>query len=326
MSRYTRLRARSPRTGFTLVELLVAVVIIAILAGLVFGALRQAREAARIAKTRATIAKINEVIMAQYDNFRTRRVDLQYQVNGVPQARPPKMPPVVAAKFRLWAIRMVMAMEMPDRYDDINPAPSRVPFPLTFTQNVGGNQITAVLPRTSLAMQYYRRYQAAPPTPEYDSAEALYLTVTVGSRGSRELFSDNEIGDVDNDGYLEFIDGWGHPINFIRYAPAFTESDIQAHPNDAARAAQEDHDPFDPLRVDPGAWRLVPLIYSAGPDGKKGLVVGEPNPSGPGEKWVYYEQWQNWYSSPIGGPVPSTSAEYRAHFDNIHNHLLEGVD
>ncbi|NMC20393.1 MAG: prepilin-type N-terminal cleavage/methylation domain-containing protein, partial [Thermogutta sp.] len=52
---------RPARAGFTLAELLVAITIIAILAGLTWAGVARARESARIAKTKSTIAKINQV-------------------------------------------------------------------------------------------------------------------------------------------------------------------------------------------------------------------------------------------------------------------------
>ena len=43
---------------------------------------------------------------------------------------------------------------------------------------------------------------------------------------AREQFNESEIGDVDEDGCPEFIDGWGRPIMFLRWAPGF-RSDLQ---------------------------------------------------------------------------------------------------
>ena len=102
-------RDSSSRAGFTLVELLVTITLIAILAGLVLTALEGAKETARIQKTRATIAKINNIVMAQYDSYRTRRMPINTR----------GMPAPMAAQYRLWAIRQTMCWEMPDRLSDV---------------------------------------------------------------------------------------------------------------------------------------------------------------------------------------------------------------
>jgi prepilin-type N-terminal cleavage/methylation domain-containing protein len=64
---------RAPRRGFTLVELLVVIVILSMLMTLALGALYQSQEAARAAKTRSLINKINAVVMDKYESYRTRR-------------------------------------------------------------------------------------------------------------------------------------------------------------------------------------------------------------------------------------------------------------
>ena len=109
-------------------------------------------------------------------------------------------------------------------------------------------------------------------------AECLYMVIMMacGDGEARTLFGESSIGDTDGDGAPEFLDGWGHPINFLRWAPGF-DSQIQLNANDLAMppdssdtawttAAAGDHDPFDLFRVDPLAFRLVPLIYSGGRD------------------------------------------------------------
>jgi hypothetical protein len=74
-----------------------------------------------------------------------------------------------------------------------------------------------------------------------------------------EQFTQAEIGDTNGNGWLEFLDGWGRPIHFLRWAPGFSAySDIQV------ADATNHHDPFDPLRVDKNAFQLFPLIYSSG--------------------------------------------------------------
>src|SRR5512144_1810865 len=61
------------RRAFTLVELLVTIVIITLLAAIALGAINSARQTAREAKTKALIAKLNQIIMQRYESYTTRR-------------------------------------------------------------------------------------------------------------------------------------------------------------------------------------------------------------------------------------------------------------
>lgn len=306
------------RRSFTLTELIVAIVIITILMGITWGAIIRVRQQGRVAKTKATIAKINQVIMERYDSYRTRRVPIDTR----------GLPPLMAAEFRLWAIRCIMAWEMPDRLSDVtHPAnnPTNLTaadenLPISLTLNLpNGQPVTRSMTRTALARRYFRRFLIQGlPTGEHSPAELLYMVVTEGSPGSRELFAENEIADTDGDGYLEFVDAWGRPIYFIRCPVAFPDSDIQLPPTASAEEKAADHDPFDPLRVDPGAWRVVPLIYSPGPDGLYGLDLQG--------NLGYFANWNTWYNYPVGAPAddPNNPEDYLGcHADNIHNHRAE---
>ena len=75
-ARNTRRRAQRPSGGFTLVELLIVVTIIALLATMVLAAVHMARESARELKTKSTITKLHGILMDRYESFRTRRVSL----------------------------------------------------------------------------------------------------------------------------------------------------------------------------------------------------------------------------------------------------------
>lgn len=277
------------RRSFTLTELLVTIAIIAILMGIAWGAIARVREQARVAKTKSTIAKINQVIMAQYDSYRTRRVPID--TRGLP------LP--VAAKFRLWAIRCIMAWEMPDHWDEIDPIkgvvseytlycqetdsapviyrPVRAPILwnkyVAFLRELRAGDVAKALHSGNLSEEQRNRYG------KLLNGVLLYMVVTVANPGSRELFQDNEIGFVDfpaldeNGNFVTrrlpvFVDGWGNPILFIRNPVGFTDSDLQI------QDASTHHDPFDPLRVDSYAYASYPLIFSAGPDGAYGLSFG----------------------------------------------------
>ena len=84
-----------------------------------------------------------------------------------------------------------------------------------------------------------------------------------------EQFSPSEIGDTDKNGWPEFLDGWGRPIFFLRWAPGCSANHTTGGVVDGYSDIQsgdptKDHDPFDPHRADQAAYHLIPLIYSEG--------------------------------------------------------------
>ena len=94
------------------------------------------------------------------------------------------------------------------------------------------------------------------------------MIVSMGSPEAMEQFSQSEIGDTDHNGYPEFLDGWGRPIFFLRWAPGFCSRRLSCHPG-PDRQSNTDHDPFDPRRVDQNAYHLIPLIYSDGSNSRR---------------------------------------------------------
>jgi len=296
-----RLTPRSPTRGaFTLTELLVTVTILGILAGLIFTAINTARQKARIAKTKATIAKLHTIVMERYESYSRRRVSIDTAGMTAAQAR----------LARLRAIRDVMRMEMPE-----------CPLDITEPPKVAG------LARPALSQAYLAKYNASPPTPTYNVAETFYMWITMSQPEARGQFAENEIGDTDGDGWPEFIDAWGNPIMFLRWAPGFLPmygADTQLQGNtqlpSGAPDPTRDHDPLDSYGVETNAWRMVPLIYSAGPDGIYDIEI----------KAGY--DMTNPYAGELGKPKDLDNESRTAtgpangtldHYDNIHNHRLE---
>src|SRR5437016_758109 len=71
--------------------------------------------------------------------------------------------------------------------------------------------------------------------------------VTLGNELSgRQLFSEGDIGDVDNNGFPEFIDGWGRPINFVRWPAGFNSELQPVDPATGKHDSTKFPDPFDP--------------------------------------------------------------------------------
>jgi prepilin-type N-terminal cleavage/methylation domain-containing protein len=293
------------RAGFTLIELLIAISIMGILAAAAVFAMFAAQESARETKTRSTIAKLHGLLMDRWESYQTRRP---------PIVLPERVSPADMAKIRVKALRELMRMEMPERWTDIT-----------------GNAVVLQNAPPALWQAYQQRYLAvkqekqADPTAQYQSAECLYLIITMGPAdevGGIEQFRASEIGDTDADGMPEFLDGWGRPISFLRWAPGFVAplSDLQS--GDPVK----NPDPFDPMRVFPEAFALFPLIYSAGPDGRLGLFMGDRGAN----MFSYTVQQNNPYyqdsdtGQRIGSPVDEQNdvpggSDY---VDNLHNHLL----
>ena len=326
------------RTGFTLIEVLVVITIIGIIAGLGLGALFQAQEVARRSRTKGLIARLHTQISSRWDSYRTRRLPIDFygatSVAGRPgtyfdpnnfqasatttRGMPSPLSGIVGLK--LAALRELMRMELPDRYNDLlfRPNPNlwtnmqsaqlaaQGAVGATLLGNSSGwtdpvyNQPLPTFP--ALRMAYLRRIQAINPSQpiadiiysgdpatgrpaladQFQSAECLYLVMTTGfgdENSDGQAWHTRDVADTDRDGMPEFIDGWGTPIEWIRW-PAGFFSELQP-----ASMPTGDHDPatspdpFDPRGIDrlaptggsnpppPRGYSIFPLIVSAGPDG-----------------------------------------------------------
>ena len=356
--RPSALDPRPSRRGVTLIELLITIMIISILAAAILGVAAVAGETAREAKTKSMISRLHTLLMEQYDTYANRRIKFRKSTSGTRDGIEDQIDDqfpnsstlrnVARSEARLYAMRELLLMEVPDRWSDvwlvgITASPEGRPF--YFEQ------------RSELSNLYLRRLKqlaasnnkitgvqnTSAQIKQNESAECLYMVImnACGDGESRTLFPESSIGDTDGDGAPEFIDGWGHPIEFLRWAPGF-ESDIQLSADklyqmttaDQAIAIADDHEPFDLFRVDPNAFRLIPLIYSSGRDEEFGL---DTQPA--------YVTWRTTASNAmsfdtvpplIRSPqlTPYISAALPQFFgsldpvsgkaatDNIHNHLI----
>jgi len=355
------------------VELIIVVAIIALLASATLFAMFGSLEEAKATRTSSLIARIDQLMGDRWDSYRSRAVPI-YIYPGTP----PKSEPftdnngnnvwnsgepftdlngngsydVGAATYRLYALRELMRMEMPEQISDVQDNPVRL----------------ASVP--SLTLAYRRRVMARAgnfanwqANPAYQGAECLYMIVEsiVQETGEGAPFAASDVGDVDGDGMPEILDAWGRPIEFLRWAPGFTEargfdgqwgiastdddgdgiddnstevrwpgSDDQPSPSPRQSCnARMNPDPFDPLRADP-RWTngslnppflMFPLIFSAGPDGEYDIAV----PSG-----IQYSQTSppnDPYYGTIGS-LPGTQMDVNGdgrlgYGDNLHNHFIE---
>jgi prepilin-type N-terminal cleavage/methylation domain-containing protein len=211
------------------------------------------------------------------------------------------------AAIKLAATRELMRLELPCRFADFtsstsgNPANAQPVTTLLIPQPMNG---AAPLANPGGLSEQYRQFfmtHANSFNTQYESAECLYMIIRFASQnelGQKNITDDQRlVGDSDGDGMPEIQDAFNAgtftpnvgssytqhnmPIKFIRW-PAGYLSDLQPGPTFAqygdnlnppkswsytyAYAAAR-HDIFDPLRVDPRAFALTPLVYSAGPNG-----------------------------------------------------------
>ena len=110
------IRRRVVQRAFTLVELLVAISIIVLLASMVLVTLAAVQEGAREDRTRAQIARLNELVMQSWEAYETRRVPVR-----IPPAMRRSRQATNAVRVR--AKRELLRLEMPDRLTDIKDPP-----------------------------------------------------------------------------------------------------------------------------------------------------------------------------------------------------------
>ena len=305
-------RQRRPgwQAAFTLVEMTIVIMIIAILAALALPIFAAAAQQAKVHRTRAVIAKIDQLIGEKYESYRTRQVPIRVLPNTTPYN---------AARFRLNAMRELMRMEMPDSQSDF------LPYDFNSATTLSGEN--AYLRATPALTQAYRRRAVATWDVNNQSSECLYLILAAmrdGDKSALDYFSPTEIGDTDNDGMKEILDAWGQPIHFLRWAPAY-RGDLVPYP--VTPQVGNIPDPFDPFKVDPrwtnGApftpFALKPLIWSDGPDKRGGINFNSPNniaysaSNPPNDPYLP----DNTGMPVIGAPVNADAT------DNITNHDLE---
>ncbi len=259
------------RPGFTLIELMITMCIIVTLAACSIAAMAASQDAARKDKTRALIAELHSLVMQKCESYReppaadpgaagTQRA----MSNGPSPLRRPAPTHAAGDAGSCWS-------------DFMDP-------PIAISNPAGGTITWPVPPSITLA--YQNAYNAVVNTPAftatiadpdnptngtgpagnfYASAKCLYLFISMGSDENDVLenFSQSDIGDPTNSGMNCFLDAWGKPIQFLRWAPGFV-SNLQLGANGT------DPDQTDPLGVygkPPTTYALYPLIYSAGPDG-----------------------------------------------------------
>jgi prepilin-type N-terminal cleavage/methylation domain-containing protein len=312
------------RKAFTLIELMVVVVIIVLLAALAstayFGAMQSAREVRTIGiitKLDAAISDIYETYEFRFEHIEDALEDIPKETSGVDSSRTrfkndiSLMSESEITELKRKFMYDLMRMEMPSIRQEVEDGPKEI-------EVVAGRKYKLA---ESAVQKVYQSILADPKvtsTPTSlgtSSAELLYLIIANLDPEALENFTASEISDTDNNGLSEFIDGWGRPIAFLRFAPGFTDTDRQPDikkvdssltakkfnlrdfnvidtldgitvtiPNSNITKAKDLiinrwQDPFDPDMLNGKSWFLYPVVVSAGRDGKFGIVMARKAPS-----------------------------------------------
>ena len=222
-------------SGFTLVELLAVTVIIAILASLTTLAMNSSVQAAKEAKTRGTILKLDTALQQIYESYEDKfenifssnhEANLRNQVGGgVPNDEFQR----IVGKAKLHFIRDLMRMEMPIDWNEVNfNDATTTDGPISIAPTTNTYSIWVEKPRVlDFYRDAYTNTGAANINTRLASAELLFLVVMNLNPEALESFHESEIGDIDGNGLFEFHDAWGNPIQYLRWAPAFAGSDKQ---------------------------------------------------------------------------------------------------
>lgn len=341
---------RVPRDAFTLVEILVTMMILSILASMILYVTTGALEMAKEQQTKSRIVRLDREITRLWNGYLNRRVPIRFPIqNPDPDNITPTKWYRARKQARLVALRDLIRLEMPDRIKDVTDPPA-VDF------NGDGYIDDADRPAASKA--YFAMTQRLgwdghdPLEMSNQGAECLYMIIQyhVGneSRGS-SYFSNEMVADVDGDGMPEFIDAWGQPIHFSRWAPGFI-SPLHRAPNGPNDLSSQD--PFDPHRVD-DMWStetssdqrfpLHPLIISAGPNRKLCITGDADDPLSYRQNMpdthsilknrlnvrFYIDPYQripggtNKQIGDISDPTIDDDNPAYGASDNIHNHFIE---
>ncbi len=264
-----------------------------------------AQRDAKISKTKATIEKINSILMERFEEYRYRSVKLQ-----IPLALTRKNPgtgrvalsPRTAAGIRAYVLKDLMRMEMPDRMSDLEYTPTNVFFDITDPQT--GNPVTVNLndaswgftgrysPREyNILRNYFGLSTIAEPwtggigpvtpapavytwKPDWESAECLYAILahsTVAGGPALEGFHPSEVGDKDNDGYPEFWDAWENPIGWLRWPAAYPSALNLSYKQMVSNTAGTGMEPASPDAFDP--YRTHSHWLASGPTQKPWTLV-----------------------------------------------------
>ncbi|MDB4676846.1 type II secretion system GspH family protein [bacterium] len=339
------------RNAFTLIEVLVVLIILSILAAMVTTAVSGVRTTAREARTKRIISVVDSVISEHYEQLRYRPLPVEipdlYNFSPSGGVIGYEVLSDETARVRLMMLRDMQRMELPDRFTDITNQPALIAAAANRVKEVGGEIVASradKAERQLFRVAWYDTTQSAENIPaklsayrsrlsgrqtvEHQGAECLYMILStsfVGGQPAIGAIPDSNIGDTDDDGMMEVLDGWGQPLQFVRWPVGFTPSVSGVPPNIDFELSMdvERPDDFDLFRSDyayvaakgpawatdaknqntdatnPNAkhrpWSMKPLIFSSGEDEESGIALNPGDQVGlPNATFAYTASDWNW--------------------------------
>ena len=365
------------KTAFTLVEVLVVIVIISIMGAMVTTAISGVTTTAKQSRTKTIISLIDSVLAERYANLKYRQLpveipDMFTDVNGGAGEVGLEVLATEAARVRLMMTRDLQRMELPDRLSDITTAPSQM-YAATnqvlidnsgnvvntrdqknqrkimtvswYSPNAtflnGGDNIPSRLAAYRNRMPVGLTLNS-PGALANQGAECLYLimaTSFVGGSPALEAIPAANIGDTDNDGLREILDGWGNPLGFIRWPVGYFDPELSIDktipdefdlfrsdyayttvPNSTSSSAGA-YDVISGLNFVNNAtvkpWSMRPLVFSAGPDGEYGITTDPITAAGVAMANYNYQALNWWWPTTVpfyGEELPSRGGEAKRAF------------
>ena len=219
------------RSGFTLVELLVVIVIVSLLSALTLGALRTGGIRAKEDSARSFIVHISDSLLELFEELDDQ--GFSQRITGPPYGRS-------------YAIRWQLPTTKSDAMHTVGGQPDP-PFGST-----------------------YNTYAQSISVGSTESAQCLYMIMTQTGYFADflETLHGTQVADTDGNGLNEFVDTWGTPIR-LEFTPAIPEPDENVNMVLEAfgSANQEDHNGNN-VRDTTAVLSIqnLPVIRSAGVD------------------------------------------------------------